>query len=78
MADDTADDDDPGTRLVTELTRRFELEDQQVFAGAGRGPTPAEEAAAERAAPVSDRTREAYKAMVFRGANQQGEGRLHL
>jgi hypothetical protein len=71
-------DDDPGSRWVTEPTRRFELQDEQVFAGAGRGPTPAEEAAAERAAPVSDRTREAYKAMPFRGANQQGEGRLHL
>jgi hypothetical protein len=73
-----AHDDDPGSRWVTELTRQFELQDEQVFAGAGRGPTPAEEAAAERAAPVSDRTREAYRAMVFRGANQQGEGRLHL
>lgn len=71
-------DDDPGNRWVTDATRQFELEDEQVFAGAGRGPTPAEEAAAERAGPVKDRTREAYKAMVFRGANQQGEGRLHL
>jgi hypothetical protein len=78
MANDLADDADPGSRWVTETTRRFELRDQQVCAGAGRGPTPAEEAAAERAAPVSDRTREAYKAMAFRGANQQGEGRLYL
>ena len=78
MSDDVSYDDDPGNRWVTEATRRFELEDEQVFAGAGRGPTPAEEAAAERAAPVSDRTREAYKAMAFRGAIHQGEGRLYL
>jgi hypothetical protein len=78
MAHDVAYDDDPGSRWVTAATRRFELRDEQVFAGAGRGPTPAEEAAAERAAPVTERTREAYKAMAFRGANQQGEGRLYL
>jgi hypothetical protein len=70
-------DDDPGNRWVTDRTRQFELEDEQVFSGAGRGPTPAEEAAAERAAPVTDRTREAYRSMVFRGAHQRGEGRLH-
>lgn len=68
---------DPGDRWVSERTRQFERQDEQVFAGAGRGPTPAEEAAAERAAPVSERTREAYRAMVFRGANHPGEGRLH-
>lgn len=76
--DETVREDDPGDRWVTEATRRFELEDEQVFAGAGRGPTPAEEAAAERAGPVKDRTREAYRAMAWRGANQRGEGRLHL
>ena len=40
--------DDPGYDRVTDLTRKFELEDEQVFSGAGRGPTPAEVAAAER------------------------------
>lgn len=69
-------DEDPGRHFVTDITRRFELEDEQVFAGAGRGPTPAEEAAAERAPAVAEHTREAYKAMVFRGANQRGEGRI--
>lgn len=71
-------DDDPGLRLVTDLTRRFQLQDEQVFAGAGRGPTPDEEAAAERAGPVAEHTRLAYKDMAFRGANQRGEGRIAL
>jgi hypothetical protein len=71
-------DDDPGSRWVTDLTRQFELQDQQVFSGAGRGPTPTEEAAAERAGPVAECTRQAYKAMVFRGANNRGEGRIEL
>ncbi len=69
-------EDDPGYDKVTDATRAFELQDEQVFAGAGRGPTPAEEAAAERSGPASDRTREAYRDMVFRGANQRGEGRI--
>ena len=69
-------EDDPGYDKVTDATRTFELEDEQVFSGAGRGPTPAEAAAAERAGPVSDHTREAYKGMAFRGANQRGEGRI--
>jgi hypothetical protein len=69
-------EDDPGYDKVTDRTREFEQLDQQVFAGAGRGPTPAEAAAAEQAPPVSERTRQAYKEMVWRGANQRGEGRL--
>lgn len=68
--------DDPGYDKVTDATRTFELEDEQVFAGAGRGPTPDEERAAGRAAPVSERTRQAYLEMVDRGAHQQGEGRI--
>jgi hypothetical protein len=68
--------DDPGYERVTDLTRTFELEDEQVFAGAGRGPTPDEERAAERAGPVSERTRQAYLEMTDRGAHQRGEGRI--
>lgn len=67
---------DPGYDKVSDLTRQFEQEDGQVVAGAGRGPTPAEEAAADQAPPVSERTRQAYKEMVWRGAHQQGEGRI--
>jgi hypothetical protein len=69
-------ENDPGYDRVTDLTRRFELQDQQVFAGAGRGPTPAEREAAERYGAVLETTRENYKEMVFRGANQRGEGRI--
>jgi len=68
--------DDPGYDKVTDETRRFEEQDEQVFPGAGRGPTAAEAAAAERAAPVTDHTREAYREMLWRGAHQQGEGRI--
>ncbi len=68
--------DDPGYDKVTDATRTFEQKDGQVFRGAGRGPTPEEEAAAERAQPVGDHTREAYKEMLYRGANQIGEGRI--
>jgi hypothetical protein len=68
--------DDPGDGKVSAATRTFELQDAQVFSGAGRGPTPSEAAAAERAGPVSERTRAAYKEMVDRGAHQLGEGRI--
>jgi len=69
-------EDDPGYKRVTDLTRKFELEDEQVFAGAGRGPTPDETEAAERYAAVADATRQAYREMVYRGAYQRGEGRI--
>lgn len=68
--------DDPGYDKVSDATRMFEQEDEQVFSGAGRGPTPREEAAAERSAQVSERTRSAYREMTDRGAHQQGEGRI--
>ena len=68
--------DDPGYEKVSDRTRAFQRVDEQVAAGAGRGPTAAEAAAADTAPPVSERTREAYKEMVWRGAHQCGEGRL--
>jgi hypothetical protein len=71
-----ASSEDPGYDRVSDRTREFALIDQQVVAGAGRGPTPAEEAAAEKAPPVSERTRQAYKEMVWRGAHHPGEGRI--
>jgi hypothetical protein len=67
---------EPGTEHVTSATRAFEVEDAQMFRGAGRGPTPDEEAAAERAGPLAPSAREAYREMIFRGATQRGEGRL--
>lgn len=68
--------DDPGYDKVTDETRAFERVDEQVAASAGRGPTEEEAAKAETAPPVEEHTRQAYKEMVWRGANQRGEGRL--
>jgi hypothetical protein len=68
--------DDPGYEKVTDQTRAFEKRDEQVFSGAGRGPTADEAAAAERSGPVAEHTRQAHMEMRFRGANQQGEGRI--
>ncbi|MGE3355364.1 MAG: hypothetical protein AB7O92_01960 [Acidimicrobiia bacterium] len=67
---------DPGDQLVTARTREVELEDQQVFIGAGRGPSPAESAAADRMRSVPESVRDHYREMLFRGANQRGEGRI--
>lgn len=67
---------EPGDEKVTSATRRVEVEDARVFRGAGRGPTPEEDAAAERARPFTRATVDAYRDMTFRGATQRGEGRL--
>lgn len=67
---------EPGNEKVTSATRTFEVEDAQMFRGAGRGPTPDEEAAAARAGGVVPSTADAYKEMIARGASQRGEGRL--
>lgn len=67
---------EPGAEKVTAATRCSEVEDAQVFRGAGRGPTPEEEAAADRAGVFAPSTREAYREMAFRGATQRGEGRV--
>jgi|RhiMethySRZTD1v2_1073278.scaffolds.fasta_scaffold01058_33 hypothetical protein len=68
---------DPGDGNVSDETRTFEEgDDEQVTAGADRAPTPDEEAAAERAEPLTEQNREAYRDMAERGADQQGEGRI--
>lgn len=41
----------------------------------GRGPTPEEEAAAQRADAHPDQVAEPYEEMTEKGANQEGEGR---
>jgi hypothetical protein len=66
---------EPGADKVAARTRVFEIEDARVFRGAGRGPTPDEEAAAERWGPSSATTVRAYREMLDRGAGQRGEGR---
>ena len=69
-------DQEPGHDRVSEATRAFQRIDERVTAGAGRGPTPAEAAAAEQAPPVADHTREAYRDMAWKGATQEGAGRI--
>jgi len=69
---------EPGADKVAERTRIFEIEDARVFRGAGRGPTPDEEAAAERWGPVAPSIARAYREMLDRGAWQRGEGRPSL
>jgi hypothetical protein len=69
---------EPGADKVTESTRVFEIEDARMFRGAGRGPTPDEETAAERWAPLAPSTAIAYREMLDRGAWQRGEGRPGL
>lgn len=68
---------DPKDRGTSEETRAFEeSEDEKVTAKADRPPTPEEEAAAERAEPLNEENRAAYKEMAERGADQKGEGRI--
>ncbi len=69
---------DPGDRLVSAATRAFELEDEQVFSGAGRGPTPDEAAAADGYGPASERVVHHYREMIHIGSRDVGEGRLML
>jgi hypothetical protein len=69
---------EPGADKVSERTRVFEIEDARMFKGAGRGPTPDEEAAADRWGPCPASTAQAYREMLDRGAWQQGEGRPGL
>lgn len=66
---------EPGADKVADATRLFEIEDAQVFRGAGRGPTPDEAAAAERWGSFTPSTAQAYREMLDRGAWQRGEGR---
>lgn len=66
---------EPGADKVNEATRMFQIRDACVFRGAGRGPTPEEEAAADRWGGCSPSTASAYSEMLDRGACQRGEGR---
>jgi hypothetical protein len=70
--------EEPGADKVAERTRVIEIEDARVFRGAGRGPTPEEEAAAERWGTFAPSTARAYQEMLHRGPWRQGEGRPRL
>lgn len=68
---------EPAAERVTAATRQFELEDEQVVAGAGRGPTPNEERAAREAmTSLTTSVIEHYREMIWRGSRQIGEGRI--
>lgn len=64
------------TQRITDETKEAERAEMHVEPGAPQRPTPEEEEAAERAAPASEDTKESYKEMVERGADQKGEGRI--
>jgi hypothetical protein len=73
----TYDEGEPAAERVTAATREFELEDEQVFAGAGRGPTLSEERAAREAiTSLTTSVVEHYREMIWRGSRQLGEGRI--
>jgi hypothetical protein len=67
---------EPGDSAVSEEPRAFEQQDEQVEPGPDREREPDEEAAADRAGPVEEHTRQAYEEMAKRGAAQEGEGRI--
>jgi hypothetical protein len=56
-------------------TRDEERREANDTAGAGREPTPEEEAAADRNEP-DEAVAEHYEEMTERGASQEGEGRV--
>ena len=60
---------------VTEATRQAEAEEASSPHQADRPATQEEEGALTKDAP-SESTREHYKEMAERGANEQGEGRI--
>jgi hypothetical protein len=66
---------DERTEKLSDATHEADRRDAQAEHGAPQVPTPEEEAAAE-SNTVSDATREGYKEMLERGANQKGEGRI--
>lgn len=67
---------EPGDSRLSDETRAFEQQDEQVEPGPDREPEPGEEAAAERAGPVEEHARQANREMAERGASQKGEGRI--
>lgn len=69
---------DPSDDKVSAATRAFEEEDEQVFAGAGRGPTRREAELADQHGEASPNVVAAYRQSIERGARQKGEGRIDL
>ncbi len=61
---------------VTDETRAAEADDEQRKTAAGDGPTPEEEAAADRTASSGEKVADDYKESIERGANVKGEGEI--
>jgi hypothetical protein len=69
------DDRDPAA-LVSEKTKSEEEREAREKIDAGRGPTPEEEAAADRSKDSAAGVEEPYREMTERGANVKGEGEI--
>ena len=61
---------------VTDETRAAEADDEKRTTAAGDGPTPSEEAAADRTASSGEKIADDYKESMERGANVKGEGEI--
>jgi hypothetical protein len=61
---------------VTDETRAAEADDEKRTAAAGDGPTPEEDAAADRTASSGAKVADDYKESIERGANVKGEGEI--
>ena len=61
---------------VSEATRAEEEKEERVSHDAGRGPTPDEEAAADRAGPASEEVAESYSEYLDTAKDVPGEGRI--
>lgn len=62
--------------LVDDETRREQEREASAKADPGRGPTPEEEAAADRTKDAAEGVEEPYKEMLDLGANVKGEGEI--
>lgn len=69
--------DTPRTEL-DDATEAVEEHDAQARPAGGPEPTPDEERAAERAAPVDPEVAEAYKDQLETGAQLEGEGAVEV
>lgn len=60
-------------RLVNDDTRAEEEQESRKGTDVGRGPTPEEEAAADRSRDSAERVEEPYREMTDKGAHVKGE-----
>lgn len=72
---DDATNPDPDSK-VTDETKSEEEREASRRADAGDGPTPEEEAAADRSKDSAEGVEEPYREMTERGANVKGEGQI--